>query len=311
MRTVQTKGTSSTGDLLGMNDSKFNSTVEEVDEDFEEQACIQYVADNPSLSLTTTSEFEVPLLDSCCLTATLRILDAMDSLSSLAVGEPKLLPELEHRIFEIAALACMTEIPNLLWVVQRVKQWLEPLLYCVVLCTSVHPRPIHGFPYITTDILLEGNQAALVANSVKHLFLADHTRTDTILIACPWVTSLSMCLDRYTDSELNALLELESLQRLTINYNAAFVSSLINLFCNVTIPTILDFDHLCCIVLRYYSMHTSMDARPLVDDHRFVHILLETYVQQEVDWLRDVLGTSKDYWVRAETFITDRHRLPS
>jgi hypothetical protein len=47
----------------------------------------------------------------------------MDSLSSLAVGEPRFPPELEHKIFEIAALARVTEIPNLLRVAQRVKQW--------------------------------------------------------------------------------------------------------------------------------------------------------------------------------------------
>jgi hypothetical protein len=47
----------------------------------------------------------------------------MDSLSSLAVGEPRLPLELEHKIFEITALSHMTEIPNLLRVAQRVKQW--------------------------------------------------------------------------------------------------------------------------------------------------------------------------------------------
>jgi hypothetical protein len=223
----------------------------------------------------------------------------------------------------------------------------EPLLYRVVFCrASEHARPIHGFPAFTTDILLEENRAALVANSVKHVFLADRTRTDAILIACPRVTSLFMCLDSY--KELDALLELESLQRLTINYDAAFVSTSINLLRNITHLHLyevfahhnLDLDHLCarlslmpslthvvlealpftsqfytalhenmclqCIVFLYDSIHTMMDARPLVDDHRFVCILQETQSQLHVDWLRDVLGTGKDYWARAETFIADR-----
>ncbi|KAJ7909700.1 hypothetical protein B0H13DRAFT_2661374 [Mycena leptocephala] len=271
----------------------------------------------------------------------------MDSLSSLAVGEPRFPPELEHKIFEIAALARVTEIPILLRVAQRVKQWVEPLLYRVVFCrASEHARPIHGFPAFTTDILLEGNRAALVANSVKHVFLADRTRTDAILIACPRVTSLFMCLDSY--KELDALLELESLQRLTINYDAAFVSTPIDLLRNITHLHLyevfthpnLDLDHLCarlslmpslthvilealpftpqfytalhenmrlqCIVFLYDSIHTIMDARPLVDDHRFVCILQEAQSQLHVDWLRDVLGTGKDYWARAVAFIADR-----
>jgi hypothetical protein len=156
-----------------------------------------------------------------------------------------------------------------------------------------------------------------------------------------------MCLDD-DRAQLNALLELESLQRLTINYDAVFVPTPINPFRNIThlhlyvfFTQNLDLDHLCarlslmpslthvalealpftpqfyaalhentrlqCIVLLYDSMHTMMDARPLVDDHRFVCILQETtHFQLKVDWLRSVLGIGKDYWARAETFITDR-----
>jgi hypothetical protein len=59
----------------------------------------------------------------------------MDSLSSLAVGEPRLPPELGHKIFEIAALSRVTEIPNLLRVAQRVKKWWDPF--------EVHMHSIH------------------------------------------------------------------------------------------------------------------------------------------------------------------------
>ncbi|KAJ6505111.1 hypothetical protein C8R45DRAFT_544408 [Mycena sanguinolenta] len=46
--------------------------------------------------------------------------------------EPTLPPELERRIFEIAALACPVRIPTLMLVARRVKFLVEPLLYRVV-----------------------------------------------------------------------------------------------------------------------------------------------------------------------------------
>ncbi|KAJ7887124.1 hypothetical protein B0H14DRAFT_2696630 [Mycena olivaceomarginata] len=46
---------------------------------------------------------------------------------------PKLPPELECTIFEIAALARPKMIPSLILVAHRVKHWVEPLLYRVIM----------------------------------------------------------------------------------------------------------------------------------------------------------------------------------
>ncbi|KAJ7095067.1 hypothetical protein C8R44DRAFT_813875 [Mycena epipterygia] len=49
---------------------------------------------------------------------------------------PRLPPELERLVFESAALSHATDIPNLILVAWRIKNWVEPLLYrAVLVCT--------------------------------------------------------------------------------------------------------------------------------------------------------------------------------
>ncbi|KAJ7230842.1 hypothetical protein B0H12DRAFT_1263872 [Mycena haematopus] len=62
-------------------------------------------------------------------------------LSALLMTESRLPPELERHIFELAANSHSKSIPTLLLVAHRVKIWLEPILYSVVV--FVNPLPEH------------------------------------------------------------------------------------------------------------------------------------------------------------------------
>ncbi|KAF8134670.1 hypothetical protein K438DRAFT_1997711 [Mycena galopus ATCC 62051] len=72
-----------------------------------------------------------------------------------------LLPELERGIFEIAALSDSGVIPSLLRVARRVLEWIEPLLYRVmVIDGSPRARPFHRAFQLKPTV---------VANGVQHV----------------------------------------------------------------------------------------------------------------------------------------------
>ncbi|KAJ7835246.1 hypothetical protein B0H14DRAFT_1137333 [Mycena olivaceomarginata] len=86
--------------------------------------------------------------------------------------EPKLPPELERTIFEIAARSRPVTIPKLMLVARRVRTWVEPLLYSVV-CVADTP-PIDGLPHFTMDILanaLKQKPTSFFKDSVHNVFV--------------------------------------------------------------------------------------------------------------------------------------------
>lgn len=114
--------------------------------------------------------------------------------------EPKLPPELERTIFEIAARSRPVTIPKLMLVAQRVHTWVEPLLYRVI-CVSYTP-PIDGFPRFTMDILanaLKQKPASFFKDAVHHVFVgftgeffhpAFFAQIRSFLGACTGITTL-------------------------------------------------------------------------------------------------------------------------
>ncbi|KAF8212858.1 hypothetical protein K438DRAFT_1805181, partial [Mycena galopus ATCC 62051] len=70
-----------------------------------------------------------------------------------ALDEPSLPSELECIIFEIAALLRPQTIPSLMLIAQRVKHWVEPLLYRVLILSTNKGINTHGFPCIPIDVL--------------------------------------------------------------------------------------------------------------------------------------------------------------
>ncbi|KAJ7607650.1 hypothetical protein DFH06DRAFT_214894 [Mycena polygramma] len=136
--------------------------------------------------------------------------------------ERRLPSELERTIFEIAALSCTTDIPNLVLVAARVKEWVEPLLYHIVIIRShsvVHLFPMGGFPVLCPEIMHEPRK--LLKKSARHLFLSTTSRSNddvdafaVILRACDNITNLFLHYTR--DSCWDALRIQKQVRRLTI-----------------------------------------------------------------------------------------------
>ncbi|KAF8643451.1 hypothetical protein AX16_009007 [Volvariella volvacea WC 439] len=62
-------------------------------------------------------------------------------------SEPRLPPELECIIFELAARSCKSEaLPVLMLVARRVRDWLRPMLFEIVVVTSDRHRPLTRWP---------------------------------------------------------------------------------------------------------------------------------------------------------------------
>ncbi|KAF7362585.1 hypothetical protein MVEN_00607200 [Mycena venus] len=145
--------------------------------------------------------------------------------------EPKLPPEMERVIFEIAALSRPVTIPKLMLVARRVCSWVEPLLYRVI-CVS-DSQPIDGFPHFTMDILekaLEAKQASFFQDAVRHVFVGFtdfcppffFRQIESFMTACAGITTLCIA-DRYLPSfhMLNHL-NVMPLQHLMVNLDAIF-----------------------------------------------------------------------------------------
>ncbi|KAJ6535598.1 hypothetical protein B0H19DRAFT_1183802 [Mycena capillaripes] len=141
--------------------------------------------------------------------------------------EPRFPPELERAIFEIAASARPTSIPNLMVVAWRVNHWVEPLLYRVVLLCPTLRGQILDFPVITAEILLRviaQKPANFLGGSVRHLcidyaYSASPSRGLTgILTACTGVTNLFAHF--VASSHVPALDSLRCVRRLAIDLKA-------------------------------------------------------------------------------------------
>ncbi|KAJ7121091.1 hypothetical protein C8R44DRAFT_171875 [Mycena epipterygia] len=94
--------------------------------------------------------------------------------------------ELEREIFELAALSHSKSIPKFLLVAHRVKIWLEPLLYKVVVFSD--PPPDHvSFKKECFD---EALHSRALSQYVHHLFIS--TDLDAILASCSAVQDLGL-----------------------------------------------------------------------------------------------------------------------
>ncbi|KAJ7164322.1 hypothetical protein C8R46DRAFT_1099260 [Mycena filopes] len=149
-----------------------------------------------------------------------------------ALPAPRLPPDLERDIFELSAFCSPGHILTLLLVAWRVKTWVEPILYRIIL-TAPKGFPLMGFPVIPHETLLEkmNNPESLeFHSSVRNLFiepsLSVPTRTALVkfLSTCTRVTVLG-----YSDPTPvpipNLLADKHCLQRLTINIDVFLDSS--------------------------------------------------------------------------------------
>ncbi|KAF8145125.1 hypothetical protein K438DRAFT_1872669 [Mycena galopus ATCC 62051] len=137
-------------------------------------------------------------------------------------SSPRLPPELERIVFEMAALLWRTTIPNLMLVACRVRNWTKPFLRVVILCDS-QAHHICSFPTITSEILRRTNEKlppGYLGNIVSHLFMDDDviwspTEVEIILLACNRVTTAFLAIP---SCPLSAIATFYHLRRLAIPF---------------------------------------------------------------------------------------------
>ncbi|KAJ7123254.1 hypothetical protein C8R43DRAFT_1031978 [Mycena crocata] len=134
--------------------------------------------------------------------------------------------ELEREIFELAAALNRRGIPKLLLVAHRVHDWLEPLLYRVLLF-----RRDRGDPGPTKPMAMEPIMRALAAkpalffhNSVRHLAVNNNVpraNVDRLLSACTGVVNLAL-FNGDSDPSVIPYIERMRPQRLAANLTVLF-----------------------------------------------------------------------------------------
>ncbi|KAJ7098941.1 hypothetical protein C8R44DRAFT_356023 [Mycena epipterygia] len=167
----------------------------------------------------------------------------------MSTSDPFLPPELEYYIFQIAALSDLKGIPNLLLVAQRVRIWLEPLIYRIV----VFQNPLPGLRCFTSDDFHPATYTkspSFFREHVRHLCVGRGDVTgidlDIVLSTCSGVQNLFLfTLRSDVRPNLLALLSPMPLRRLCINLKRMFDSTAIDfshaIFANITHLDVLDY----------------------------------------------------------------------
>ncbi|KAJ7266172.1 hypothetical protein C8J57DRAFT_1469958 [Mycena rebaudengoi] len=131
----------------------------------------------------------------------------------------KLPVELERLVFELAAETRPT-IPHLILVAQRVRAWLEPLLYRVLQLSS---------PYLAARVMksVKTKPAPFLASTVRHVLVNARTYSldlemfESFLKSCSGITSLSIEGD-IIGANLLPVLGNMRVQRLSVNMEQLF-----------------------------------------------------------------------------------------
>ncbi|KAF7367988.1 hypothetical protein MSAN_00864500 [Mycena sanguinolenta] len=259
--------------------------------------------------------------------------------------DPKLPPELERKIFEIAALTQPTWIPSLMLVARRVKFWVEPLLYRVVsFRDSVDKLRDLDLPVFTADALEQRSQDCF--RHVRHFFLDDANAEETMLerwlLACTGVTNLYAWVT-YTPGRLPSISGFTNVQYLTMDVRALCRTAIpLPLFLTVTHLELLAFtderesvDRVCrnilliprlthiALNLRLHSAlsHVALCAntqlrcivflspRAPLGESPLIHdnrfVCIEEDVPYYDDWLNGAVF-GEDYWALADAFLAAR-----
>ncbi|KAJ7027328.1 hypothetical protein C8F04DRAFT_1122599 [Mycena alexandri] len=140
--------------------------------------------------------------------------------------DPRLPLDLERTIFELAALSFPKAIPIFLLIAWRVKKWVEPILYRVLIIAP-DTSGFSDYPVFSQEIILRKiSNPALLQDSVRHLFMDDSTPSaelGKIILACSRVISLA-----YSSPEpsQDLFLHKDCLRHLTISVDA-FIACLL------------------------------------------------------------------------------------
>ncbi|KAJ7648795.1 hypothetical protein DFH06DRAFT_1135599 [Mycena polygramma] len=115
---------------------------------------------------------------------------------------PRLPTELERHIFELVALSRTVAIPTLVRVAQRVKIWIEPLLYRTIVVNTRALRTVDEglLPSCTVDILiciaLHPARRTLLHHVRNLMLVVESNEIDLILEACTNVVNVYVRLDK-------------------------------------------------------------------------------------------------------------------
>ncbi|KAF7366317.1 hypothetical protein MSAN_00887900 [Mycena sanguinolenta] len=140
-------------------------------------------------------------------------------------SEPRLPVELERQIFELAATSHTPLIPNYLLVARRVKIWLEPILYSVV----VFSDPLPGHVSFDPARLSAAVQSPVISQYVENLCVAHILVRSSlrhllrILARCSSIRNLVLVGNH---SDLLPSLSALPLRRLSANLSKAFPSGI-------------------------------------------------------------------------------------
>ncbi|KAJ7798598.1 hypothetical protein B0H14DRAFT_2906418 [Mycena olivaceomarginata] len=230
----------------------------------------------------------------------------------LVFTDPYLPPELELQIFEIAALSRPKDIPTFMRISRRIKYWVEPLLYRVIVLS---PYDLYRPP-------------SFFGSSVTHFYIDMDIPTstlDAILGACLGIDNLVFAPGTYNAHYQGYLGRLRCLRRLATFLRSLFqgpdafdftadictglprMPRLTHLALNpvasvvpVLRPHLLANVRLCAIVflVRHRPNPTPLE----VDDARFVCIVGDSYF---TDWFHGATS-GLDFWALADTFIAAR-----
>ncbi|KAF8175241.1 hypothetical protein K438DRAFT_1979810 [Mycena galopus ATCC 62051] len=192
-----------------------------------------------------------------------------------ATSAPRLPPELERTIFEIAALGHPTTIPCLILVARRVKGWVEPLLFRIIMVvpSEFSLREMLGIPVFPVGILLRliaTKPPGLLQKSTQHLFLSPGVSPDTlttICTACSGARNLSL-FDFNTD--MAAVDVFQHLERLALSRNA------LSLLCNTSVAHLV-LGNITHLELSNPQNNPGFDELPACLSHmpRLTHIALD------------------------------------
>ncbi|KAJ6469861.1 hypothetical protein C8R45DRAFT_426047 [Mycena sanguinolenta] len=264
--------------------------------------------------------------------------------TQIAFFDPRVPPELERWIFEIAALACPKWIPTLMLVARRVKCWVEPLLYRVVFLRDQIYFEAEEFilPTFTADALEQIPSDRL--RHVRHLFIddfyVDETALKNWLLACPGITNLYALFDCMPEL-LPSLRRFTNIRYLTVQAGVLSGTSIPHpLFLTVTHLELLEstigsLDRVCQNVvliprLTHIALNpalgSSLSHAALCDITQLQCIVflspeasldgspllddirfvcIDETVKYPVDWLRGAIA-GDDYWSLADAFLASR-----
>ncbi|KAJ7616136.1 hypothetical protein FB45DRAFT_237821 [Roridomyces roridus] len=142
-------------------------------------------------------------------------------MSSPTFLPPKLPPELEREIFELAAQSDPLSVLQLMLVAWRIHDWVKPLLYRVVLLQGQFVlKKVSSYPWESSS-RYTSISLSILQQSVKHLYIqmAPSNVTEHVLSAASGVENLWVRTMLEESSEGRLVAALPNVRRLHCNYS--------------------------------------------------------------------------------------------